>query len=139
MFIAQILSKLMTFRIIKENIMEFITSNLLEIMGWAGFLIVGAVSYYLKSKTTITSVAAELIAKAEQEYSGVLKAGKLKMEYCISNLYDQYVPLVLRTIFTREILQEIIQSTFYAIEKYVEVTINNMGDSIEDKLEEMGE
>ena len=103
----------------------------------------GALSYYLKTYTNVTSKVAELIAQAEEMYKEYTKAGEDKMAWCVEQLYA-LVPAIFRTVITPTILEAIVQNVFDSIQDYVDVKkieiaekINETVDKVEiDKIKE---
>lgn len=88
--------------------------TILVTVGTVGF---GFLSAYLKTKTTLKDKVNEGIATAEEIYKDSTKAGGEKFEWVIDFLY-QYVPSILKPIFTRDMISNIIQSAFDEIQKY---------------------
>lgn len=88
--------------------------TILVTIGTVGF---GFLSAYLKTKTTLKEKVNEGIATAEEIYKDSTKAGGEKFEWVIDFLY-QYIPSVLKPIFTRDMISNIIQSAFDEIQKY---------------------
>lgn len=95
-------------------------------------IILGAVSYYLKTKANVTQIAQSLVAIAEDAYKSTEKAGKQKLTFVLNKLYEDYIPTALKPFFPKEMLIEIIE---YALTMAKEYTLAQ-ADSIEAKAEE---
>ena len=80
----------------------------------------------------ITAQAVVYIAEAEKDYKDTAQSGGKKFEQVVSKLYD-LVPDALHGIVTKEIISEIVQSTFDEIQEYVRLQLDNAVDKIEIK------
>lgn len=100
--------------------------TILVTVGTVGF---GFLSAYLKTKTTLKDKVNEGIATAEEIYKDSTKAGGEKFEWVIDFLY-QYVPSILKPIFTRDMISNIIQSAFDEIQKYATQQLDKLVNKI---------
>lgn len=80
----------------------------------------------------ITAQAIVYIAEAERDYKDTTHAGGKKFEQVVSKLYD-LVPDALHGIITKEMISEIVQSTFDEIQEYMRLQLDNSIDKIEVK------
>lgn len=80
----------------------------------------------------ITAQAVVYIAEAEKDYKDTTQSGGKKFEQVVSKLYD-LVPDALHGIITKEMISEIVQSTFDEIQEYVRIQLDNSIDKIEVK------
>lgn len=80
----------------------------------------------------ITAQAVVYIAEAEKNYKDTTQSGGKKFEQVVSKLYD-LVPDALHGIVTKEMISEIVQSTFDEIQEYVRLQLDNSIDKIEVK------
>lgn len=80
----------------------------------------------------ITAQAVVYIAEAEKDYKDTTQSGGKKFEQVVSKLYD-LVPNALHGIITKEMISEIVQSTFDEIQEYVRLQLDNSIDKIEVK------
>lgn len=80
----------------------------------------------------ITAQAVVYIAEAEKDYKDTTQCGGKKFEQVVSKLYD-LVPDALHGIITKEMISEIVQSTFDEIQEYVRLQLDNSIDKIEVK------
>lgn len=80
----------------------------------------------------ITAQAIVYIAEAEKDYKDTTQSGGKKFEQVVSKLYD-LVPDALHGIVTKEMISEIVQSTFDEIQEYVRLQLDNSIDKIEVK------
>lgn len=77
----------------------------------------------------ITAQAVVYIKVAEDTYKDTTKSGGKKFEEVVNKLYD-LVPDALHTIITKEMIEEIVQSTFDEIEEYAKLQLDNQVDKI---------
>ena len=80
----------------------------------------------------ITAQAVVYIAEAERDYKDTTQSGGKKFEQVVNKLYD-LVPDALHGIVTKEMISEIVQSTFDEIQEYVRLQLDNTIDKIEVK------
>lgn len=99
-----------------------------------GTVAFGFLSAYLKTKSTLVDKVDEGIATAEEIYKDSVKAGGQKFEWVIDFLY-QYVPSVLKPIFTRSMISNIIQSAFDEIQKYATQQLDKLVDKVTNESE----
>lgn len=77
----------------------------------------------------ITAQAVVYIAEAEKDYKDTTQSGGKKFEQVVSKLYD-LVPDALHGIITKEMISEIVQSTFDEIQEYVRLQLDEAVDKI---------
>ena len=118
--------------------------NWLNILTTIVAVLFGGLSWYLKVSATgaklkkaveetlkeITSKAVEYIAEAEEAYVDATKAGGEKFEYVV-DLLMKLIPDQLEVIITREMVENIVQSTFEAIEAYAQTALD---EALKDKI-----
>lgn len=80
----------------------------------------------------ITAQAVVYIAEAERDYKDTTQSGGKKFEQVVGKLYD-LVPDALHSIITKEMISEIVQSTFNEIQEYVKLQLDKAVDKIEVK------
>lgn len=80
----------------------------------------------------ITAQAVVYIKQAEEDYKDATKAGGKKFEQVVNKLYD-LVPDALHSIITRDMISEIVQSTFDEIQEYVRLQLDSAVDKVEVK------
>ena len=126
--------------------MEF--QNILNLLQTVFSLIVAGIALYLKFSTKaqtkakevqeviseITARAVIYIREAEEHYKDTTKAGGEKFAQVVDKLYA-LVPKGLNKIITREMIEEIVQSTFNEIEEYARTTLDKAVDKINVKSE----
>lgn len=100
--------------------------TILVTIGTVGF---GFLSAYLRTKSTLKDKVNEGIATAEEIYKDSTKAGGEKFEWVIDFLY-QYIPSVLKPIFTRDMISNIIQSAFDEIQKYATQQLDKLVNKV---------
>ena len=110
------------------------------------FIVAGWLSIYLKTsekaKTKASEIAdtiGELTAKAvifikeaEEAYKYTTNAGGKKFEEVVNKLSD-LVPDVLKGIITKDMIEQIVQSTFDEIEAYAKLQLDKAVDKIDVK------
>ena len=126
--------------------MEF--QNILNLLQTVFSLIVAGIALYLKFSTKaqtkakevqeviseITARAVIYIREAEEHYKDTTKAGGEKFAQVVDKLYA-LVPEGFNKIVTREMIEEIVQSTFNEIEEYARTTLDKAVDKINVKSE----
>lgn len=117
--------------------------DFLALLQTAATLVCGGLALYFKFSTKaktkakevqeviakITAQAVVYIKEAEDNYKDTTNAGGKKFEEVVSKLYD-LVPDALHGIITKEMISEIVQSTFDEIEEYVKIQLDNGIDKI---------
>lgn len=78
----------------------------------------------------ITAQAVVYIAEAEKDYKDTTQSGGKKFEQVVSKLYD-LVPDALHGIITKEMIVQIVQSTFDEIQEYVRLQLDKTVDKVE--------
>ena len=126
--------------------MEF--QNILNLLQTVFSLIVAGIALYLKFSTKaqtkakevqeviseITARAVIYIREAEENYKDTTKAGGKKFAQVVDKLYA-LVPEGLNKIITREMIEEIVQSTFNEIEEDARTALDKAVDKINVKSE----
>ena len=126
--------------------MEF--QNILNLLQTVFSLIVAGIALYLKFSakaqtkakevqeviSEITARAVIYIREAEENYKDTTKAGGKKFAQVVDKLYA-LVPEGLNKIITREMIEEIVQSTFNEIEEYARTALDKAVDKINVKSE----
>lgn len=79
----------------------------------------------------ITASAVLYIKEAEEDYKDTTQAGGAKFTQVVNKLYE-LVPEGLNKIITRDMIEDIVQSTFDEIQEYVKVQLDNAVDKIGD-------
>lgn len=82
----------------------------------------------------ITAKAVIFIKEAEENYKDTTNAGGQKFEEVVTKLHD-LIPDGLDKIITREMIEDIVQSTFDEIEKYVATKLDEGIDKLPSKSE----
>jgi len=106
--------------------------NILAIAEAAAVILFGMLVSYFKTSAVFRGFVAQLIADAEVKYANAEKAGSLKMAWVIDSLY-KFVPLPLRTIFTRERLERLAQDVFDQIALYAKIQIDKAVTALQAK------
>lgn len=115
---------------------------ILSVLGTIGTVLLGALSIYLKTSAKaktkakeiadkigeITAQAVVFIANAEKEYKDW--TGGEKFTHVVDQLYA-LVPEGINMIITREMIEEIVQSTFDQIKEYATAKMDETVEKIE--------
>lgn len=113
-------------------------NTVLELLKYGVMIALGGLSLYFKySKKAqtkakevqekiaeITANAVILIKQAEADYKDVTKAGGQKFNQVVDQLYS-LVPDGFNKIITKNMIEEIVQSTFDQIEEYTKLKLDN--------------
>lgn len=116
--------------------------SILSVLGTIGTVLLGALSIYLKTSAKaktkakeiadkigeITAQAVVFIANAEKEYKDW--TGGEKFTRVVDQLYA-LVPEGINMIITREMIEEIVQSTFDQIKEYATAKMDETVEKIE--------
>lgn len=94
--------------------------NIVAIAEAAAVILFGFMVSYFKTSAVFRGFVSQLIADAEVKYANAEKAGELKMAWVIDSLYN-FVPLTLRTFFTRKRLGALVQEVFDQIAVYAKI------------------
>lgn len=79
--------------------------------------------------TDIRANAVIYIRKAEENFGDTTNVGGKKFGQVVTKLYD-LVPEELNKVITKEMIEEIVQSTFNEIEKYAKLQFDKVVDKI---------
>lgn len=90
---------------------------IIEIIKWLALLTLGAASIYYQTNTKLSCYAAKLIEEAENAYKDTTQSGGEKFEWVVNSLYAM-VPAVLKPLLNRQMLENLVQSTFDAMQRY---------------------
>ncbi len=118
-------------------------NTLIEMLQWIATILLGGISLYLrysiKAKTKakeIQEVIAEITAKAvifikeaEENYKDTTNSGGVKFNEVVSKLHA-IVPVALQGIVTKEMIADIVQSTFDQIEEYVKLQLDKAIENV---------
>lgn len=83
-------------------------------------IIFGALSAYFAENEKLQNDAIKYIAEAEEIYKDATKSGGRKFSFVVDSLYN-LVPVPLRIIITRNLIENIVQSSFDSIEEYAKI------------------
>lgn len=92
-----------------------------------------AVSYF-KTKANLKEKVVGLILKAEEQFKEYSKAGSLKFNFVVENIY-RFVPVVLKGIITKDVISKIVQNTFNVMQSYAQEQLDKQIDSKLKKLD----
>lgn len=107
------------------------------IIGCGGLALWFKTSKSAKTKASeIQKVIAELatnavvfINQAEKDYKDATKAGGEKFELVVTRLYD-LIPDGINKIITRDMIAEMVQSTFDEMQKYAKEQLDKMAENV---------
>lgn len=109
-------------------------------------VVVGSLSLYFKASAKAQAKAKEVqdvmamimgevvvyIRKAEEDYKDTTNAGGKKFNEVVNKLWS-LVPVSLRPIITRQMIKDIVQSTFDEVENYVKLQLDNAVDKLDEQ------
>lgn len=96
-------------------------------------VVFGFLSIYIKTKTQVVEKAAEAINHAETAYQSYTNVSSEKMQYAIDWLM-QFVPAPLKLIFTRELMERIVQAVFDEVQAFAIKQLDKVVDKVSDDL-----
>lgn len=97
-------------------------------------LLFGGLALWYQGNAKVSGRVAALIQRAEVLYSDWTKAGGVKFEWVVGRLYD-LLPLAVRPFVPRSLIEQIVQTTFDAIEGYARMQLDGLTGS----SQEMGQ
>ena len=97
----------------------------IELLKWLALFTLGAASIYYQTNTKISCYVAKLIDEAENVYKDASQAGGEKFEWVTTALYGM-VPALLKPFITRQVLENLVQSTFDAMQQYAATQIGKV-------------
>ncbi|MDD2494493.1 MAG: hypothetical protein PHE29_04795 [Tissierellia bacterium] len=90
-------------------------------------IIFGALSAYFSQNEKLRNMAVKYITEAEDMYKDTTKAGGQKFNWVVETLYN-LVPVPLKFIITKPLIETIVQSTFDSIERYAKMQLDKSID-----------
>lgn len=93
---------------------------------------------YFKTSSVFRGFVAQLISDAEWVFSDVEKAGKRKMAWVITRLYE-HIPAILQPLFPESKLQEIVQMVFDKVKDFADLQVERLRDAYEKEKAEREE
>lgn len=108
----------------------------LEVVKTLGLVLLGGLSLYLqynkklqeKIKEVVKNVAL-VIKKAEEVYKDSTKAGGAKFEYAVNQLHSM-IPVPFNRVISKELIADIVQSTFEEMESYAKEQLDKATDPL---------
>lgn len=91
-------------------------------------LLFGGLALWYQGNAKVSGRVAALIQRAEVLYSDWTKAGGVKFEWVVGRLYD-LLPLAVRPFVPRKLVEQIVQTTFDAIEGYARMQLDRLTGS----------
>lgn len=91
--------------------------NILEACKWIALVAFGGLALYFKYNTALKDRVTGAINEAEEAYKDQTQAGKTKFNFVVDTIYG-WLPAILRPIFTRSIVEQIVQATFDQMQAY---------------------
>ena len=105
----------------------FESINIIEVLQWAGLLLLGAALAYYRTNAKLQRFVASLIVQAEKKYTDA-KVGGIKFAWVCGKIYNM-MPVPLRAIVTRQMIENIVQGTFDAMAAYAKTQIDKLVDT----------
>ena len=97
-------------------------------------LIFGGLALWYQGNAKISGRVAALIRQAEEMYRDWTKSGGTKFEWVVTQLYA-LLPIAVRPFVPRSLIEQIVQTTFDAIEGYAKMQLDRLTGS----SQEMGQ
>lgn len=88
-------------------------------------LVFGGLALWYQGNAKISGRVAALIRRAEELYSDLTKSGGVKFEWVVGQLYN-LLPLAVRPFVPRKLIEQIVQTTFDAIEGYAKTQLDRL-------------
>ena len=88
----------------------------------------GGLALWYQGNAKISGRVTALIQRAEELYSDLTKAGGAKFEWVVGQLYE-LIPLVVRPFVPRRLVEQVVQTTFDAIEGYARMQLDRLTGS----------
>jgi len=101
-------------------------------------IILGALSAYFAENEKLQNGAIKYIAEAEELYRDATKSGGKKFSFVVDSLYS-LVPVPLRILITRNLIENIVQSSFDSIENYAKIQMDKAVNKYIENNEEIEE
>ena len=105
---------------------------MIEILKIIGYILLGGLSLYLKTKENLKEKACCVITEAETKYQDMTNAGEAKFEYAIDKLYAQ-IPAVFKPFMTRTMIGTIVQTVFESVESYARLRLDKLADTTQSR------
>lgn len=96
-------------------------------------VVFGFLSVYIRTKTNVVQKATEAINCAETAYRDYTNVSSKKMEFAVDWVM-QYVPGPLKLIFTRELVEKIIQAAFDEVQEFATKQLDKIVNKVSDDL-----
>ena len=106
--------------------------TIITVLQVVGYIALGGVALYLKTKENLKEQAAGFIADAEEKYKDATKAGGQKFEWAVGQLYG-LVPKVLKPLITRKVVGKIVQFAFEKGETYAKIQLDKLVNTVQAK------
>lgn len=105
----------------------FANINYIEVVQWAGLLLLGAALSYYRTNAKLQQFVAGLITQAELTYNDT-KTGGLKFAWVCGKIYNM-IPAPVRAIVTRQMIETLVQGTFDAMAAYAKTQMDKLVDT----------
>ncbi|MEA5135721.1 MAG: hypothetical protein VB035_06235 [Candidatus Fimivivens sp.] len=105
----------------------FANINYIEVVQWAGLLLLGAALSYYRTNAKLQQFVAGLIVQAEKKYTDA-KIGGVKFAWVCGKIYSM-IPAPLQAIVTRQMIETLVQGTFDAMAAYAKTQMDKLIDT----------
>lgn len=102
------------------------TKLIIEIIKIVAYVVLGGLSIWYSANAKLKGQVGSIIEEAEEMYKDTTKAGGLKHEYVVTQLYN-LLPTPMRIFFTKEMMGQIVDNAFEAIESYAKKQLDKIG------------
>lgn len=105
----------------------FSNINIIEALQWIGLTLLGVGLAYYRTNAKLQEYVAGLIAAAEGKYTET-KSGGAKFAFVCNRIYA-LVPVPLRAVITRQMIEQIVQGTFDSMAAYAKTQLDRLVDT----------
>ncbi len=102
------------------------TKLIIEVIKIVVYVVLGGLSIWYSANAKLKGQVGSIIEEAEEMYKDATKAGGQKYEYVIAQLYN-ILPVPMRIFFTKEMMGQIVDNAFEAIESYAKKQLDKIG------------
>ena len=103
--------------------------NIYSILITIGFVLLGYLVSYVKTKSKLINKAEEFINVAEDNYKSVTQAGAEKFQFVVETLYN-YTPAPLKIFITKDMISHIVQTAFDKMQEFANKQLDKIVDNI---------
>lgn len=102
-------------------------SELIHALFYFIAVILGGLVLWYKSNAKLHQTVSSLIADAENQYKDLTRAGGIKFEWVVGQLYG-LIPAVIRPFIPRTLVRTLVQAAFDAIAGYAKLQLDRLAE-----------